>query len=226
MALIVLAALAGLAAFGHAQKDSVLQFPAEMTIQRGHSTALRCNFSTSLTNPYIFWYQQRQTAVPQMLLQECHKWKPQVDSGRFSSSLSVEDSQVVLHVRDAELQDSAAYFCALSPQWCPQHAAAHRNMGGAMHGSAFGRLIESEVEHEPSAKADKRIDTADTEPGNAEIPFWLDRSQAEGIYAGSSTRSDHAVLFDPEKAQDWNALSINVVQALALDVFKTRLDTA
>ncbi|XP_055663041.1 T cell receptor alpha chain MC.7.G5-like isoform X3 [Falco peregrinus] len=115
MALIVLAALAGLAAFGHAQKDSVLQFPAEMTIQRGHSTALRCNFSTSSASSYIFWYQQRQTQSPQMLLQGVYKWKPQVDSGRFSSSLSVETSQVVLHVRDAELQDSAAYFCALSP---------------------------------------------------------------------------------------------------------------
>ena len=122
---------------GRAQKDSVLQFPAEMTIQSGHSTALRCNFSTSDSNPYIFWYQQRQNQSPQMLLQGVYKWKPQVDSGRFSSSLSVETSQVVLHVRDAELQDSAAYFCALSPQWCPQHAAAHRNMGGAVRGRSL-----------------------------------------------------------------------------------------
>ncbi|XP_055659699.1 uncharacterized protein LOC129784444 [Falco peregrinus] len=41
----------------------------EMTIQRGHSTALRCNFSTSSASSYIFWYQQRQTQSPQMLLQ-------------------------------------------------------------------------------------------------------------------------------------------------------------
>ncbi|XP_051496541.1 T cell receptor alpha chain MC.7.G5-like [Apus apus] len=114
MVLIFLAALVALTDFGHAQKDSVLQFPAEMTIQVGHNTTLHCYFSTSYSNPYIFWYQQRQTQSPQMLLQ-VDRWKPQMDSGRFSSVLSAEDSQVLLHVQDAELQDSAAYFCALSP---------------------------------------------------------------------------------------------------------------
>lgn len=103
---------------GHAQKDSVLQFPAEMTIQAGESTALHCNFSTSYTNSYIYWYQQRHSQSPQMLLQ-VNKWKSQVDSGRFSSTLTVETSQVLLNVQDAELQDSAAYFCALSTHWCP-----------------------------------------------------------------------------------------------------------
>ena len=82
---------------GHAQKDSVLQFPAEMTVQAGHSTALYCNFSTSYANPYISWYQQRQSQPPQMLLW-VWKWKPQVDSGRFSSVLSAQDSQVLLRV--------------------------------------------------------------------------------------------------------------------------------
>ncbi|XP_054657041.1 uncharacterized protein LOC129195235 [Grus americana] len=119
MVLIFLAALVELADFGHAQKDSVLQFPAEMTIQVGHNATLHCNFSTSYSNPYMFWYQQCQTQSPQMLLR-VDKWKPQVDSGRFSSTLSVETSQVFLHVRDAELQDGTAYFCALSPQQCPQ----------------------------------------------------------------------------------------------------------
>ena len=121
---------------GHAQKDSVLQFPAEMTIQVGHNATLHCNFSTSDPNPYMFWYQQCQTQSPQMLLR-VDKWKPQVDSGRFSSTLSVETSQVFLHVRDAELQDGTAYFCALSPQWCPQYAALHRNVGHALRGTSL-----------------------------------------------------------------------------------------
>uniref|UniRef100_A0A8C3PNN2 Ig-like domain-containing protein n=1 Tax=Calidris pygmaea TaxID=425635 RepID=A0A8C3PNN2_9CHAR len=107
-----LKALSGLT--GHAQKDSVLQFPPEMTIQAGHNATLNCNFSTSSYVPSIFWYQQHQTQSPQMLLR-VDKVKPRVDSGRFYSAMSVETSQVFLHVRDAELQDSAAYFCALSP---------------------------------------------------------------------------------------------------------------
>ncbi|XP_074973444.1 T cell receptor alpha chain MC.7.G5-like [Phalacrocorax aristotelis] len=114
MVLIFLAALVELADFGHAQRDTVLQFPAKMTIQEGHNATLHCNFSTSYSNPYIFWYQQRQTQSPQVLLR-LDKWKPEVHSGRFSSKLSAEDSQVSLDVQGAELQDSAAYFCALSP---------------------------------------------------------------------------------------------------------------
>uniref|UniRef100_A0A663F523 Ig-like domain-containing protein n=1 Tax=Aquila chrysaetos chrysaetos TaxID=223781 RepID=A0A663F523_AQUCH len=121
---------------GHAQKDSVLQFPAEMTVQAGESTALHCNFSTSYRNPYIYWYQQRQSQSPQMLLQ-VDKWKSRVDSGRFSSTLTVETSQVLLNVRDAELQDSATYFCALSPHWCPQLAGLHRIVGGALRSSSL-----------------------------------------------------------------------------------------
>ncbi|KAK2518903.1 hypothetical protein Q9233_012308 [Columba guinea] len=68
MVLIFLAALVELVDFGHAQKDSVLQFPVEMTIQVGHSTAVHCNFSTGDSNPYIYWYQQRHIQPPQMLL--------------------------------------------------------------------------------------------------------------------------------------------------------------
>uniref|UniRef100_A0A8C3J7R4 Ig-like domain-containing protein n=1 Tax=Calidris pygmaea TaxID=425635 RepID=A0A8C3J7R4_9CHAR len=103
----------GHCAGSHAQKDSVLQFPPEMTIQAGHNATLHCNFSTTDSNPYIFWYQQHQSQSPQRLLW-VYKAKPQVDSGRFFSAMSVATSQVVLHVRDAELQDSAAYFCALT----------------------------------------------------------------------------------------------------------------
>uniref|UniRef100_A0A8C3JT76 Ig-like domain-containing protein n=1 Tax=Calidris pygmaea TaxID=425635 RepID=A0A8C3JT76_9CHAR len=108
--LLNLKALSGLT--GHAQKDSVLQFPPETTIQAGHNATLHCNFSTSSSGPYIFWYQQHQTQSPCMLLR-VDKWKPRVDSGRFFSSMS----------------DSAAYFCALSPHWCPQLAAVHRKVG-------------------------------------------------------------------------------------------------
>uniref|UniRef100_A0A8C4JZ54 Ig-like domain-containing protein n=1 Tax=Dromaius novaehollandiae TaxID=8790 RepID=A0A8C4JZ54_DRONO len=71
---------------GHGQKDAVLQFPPEMTIQAGHSAALHCNFSTSDPYAYIFWYQQCLTQSPEMLL--CvDRCRPCVDSGRFSCLL-------------------------------------------------------------------------------------------------------------------------------------------
>nr|XP_038024829.1 uncharacterized protein LOC119713036 isoform X1 [Anas platyrhynchos] len=55
---------------GHAQKDSVVQFAQETAIQVGHNATLHCNFSTSTSTPYIFWYQQRLTQSPQFLLQK------------------------------------------------------------------------------------------------------------------------------------------------------------
>lgn len=76
---------------GHAQKDSVLQLPPERTIKAGHSTTLHCNFSTSHPSPYLYWYQQLPNQSPQMLLRGS-KYKACVDSGRFSSMLSAEDS--------------------------------------------------------------------------------------------------------------------------------------
>lgn len=112
---------------GHAQKDSVLQFAQETTIQVGHNATLHCNFSTSSSAFYIFWYQQRPTQSPQFLLQ-VSKFKPHVHSGRISSVLSMENSQVLLHVQDAKLQDSAVYLCALKPHWCLQHAALYRKV--------------------------------------------------------------------------------------------------
>ena len=116
---------------GHAQKDSVLRFPAEMCIQVGHSTTLHCNFSSSYADPYICWYQQHQTQSPKMLL-GVSKYRADMDSGWFSCVLSTEDSQELLHVRDAELQVSTVYFCALSPHWCSQLAVEHRNVVGAL----------------------------------------------------------------------------------------------
>lgn len=105
----------------------MLQFAQETTIQVGHNATLHCNFSTSSSAFYIFWYQQRPTQSPQFLLQ-VSKSKPHVHSGRISSVLSMENSQVLLHVQDAKLQDSAVYLCALSPHWCVQHAALYRKV--------------------------------------------------------------------------------------------------
>ena len=54
------------------------------------------------------------------------KYKARVDSGNFSSVLSAEDSQVLLCVGNAELQDSALCLCVPIPHLCPQCAALRR----------------------------------------------------------------------------------------------------
>uniref|UniRef100_A0A8C3C7E8 Ig-like domain-containing protein n=1 Tax=Cairina moschata TaxID=8855 RepID=A0A8C3C7E8_CAIMO len=112
---------------GHAQKDTMLQFPEETTIQVGYNATLHCNFSTSFSTFSVIWYQQHLNQSPQFLLW-VSTYKFREDSGRFSSVLSMENSQVLLHLQDAKLQDSAVYLCALSPHWCPQLAALYRKV--------------------------------------------------------------------------------------------------
>lgn len=112
---------------GHAQKDSVLQYPLEIAIQTGHDTSLHCNFSTSSSVFYINWYQQHLTQPPQLLLW-MNAFRPRMSSGRFSSVLSMENSHVLLHVQDVKFQHRAVYFCALSTHWCLQHAAMYRKV--------------------------------------------------------------------------------------------------
>lgn len=127
MVLLFLTALMGLLDIGHAQKDSVLQYPLEIAIQTGHDTSLHCNFSTSSSVFYINWYQQHLTQPPQLLLW-VNAFRPRMSSGRFSSVLSMENSHVLLHVQDVKFQHRAVYFCALSTHWCLQHAAMYRKM--------------------------------------------------------------------------------------------------
>uniref|UniRef100_A0A8D0FJ45 Uncharacterized protein n=1 Tax=Strix occidentalis caurina TaxID=311401 RepID=A0A8D0FJ45_STROC len=107
------------------QKDSVLQSPPERAIQAGHNTTLYFDFSTSYSNPDTYWHQQLPNQSPPMLL-GLSEYKARVDSGRFSSVLSAEVSQVLLCVGNAELQDSALCLCVLSPHLCPQCAALCR----------------------------------------------------------------------------------------------------
>uniref|UniRef100_A0A8C3KRT1 Ig-like domain-containing protein n=1 Tax=Calidris pygmaea TaxID=425635 RepID=A0A8C3KRT1_9CHAR len=107
---------------------TVTQKEGQVTVKQRDTFQTTCTYQSSYS-PFLFWYQQRKGQGPQLVLLEVYQGKPQVDSGRFFSAMSVATSQVVLHVRDAELQDSAAYFCALSPHWCPQLAAVHRKVG-------------------------------------------------------------------------------------------------
>uniref|UniRef100_A0A8C9FQU6 Immunoglobulin V-set domain-containing protein n=1 Tax=Pavo cristatus TaxID=9049 RepID=A0A8C9FQU6_PAVCR len=88
---------------------------------------LHCNFSTSSSVFYIFWYQQHLTQSPQLLLW-VNAFRPHMSSGRFSSVLSMENSHVLLHVQDVRFQHRAVYFCALSTHWCLQRAAAYRKV--------------------------------------------------------------------------------------------------
>ena len=56
------------------------------------------------------------------------KWKPRVNSERFSSVLSVENSQMLFHVRDAKLQDGTS--CP-SPEatWLPSACSITQKEG-------------------------------------------------------------------------------------------------
>ncbi|XP_037239734.1 uncharacterized protein LOC119146333 [Falco rusticolus] len=174
------AGLAGLAALllvavGRAQ---VQQEPsAETTEDTG--IAINCSHPSIQNYDFIYWYRQLPGRGPAFITSG-HKGSREVQDPPGRMSVAADRRSSALWLARPRRRDAAVYYCAVGDTGLGAGAAAghepRRPGPGVCVGDAWislWQLIESEVEHEPSAKADKRIDTADTEP----------------------------VLFDPEKAQ-------------------------
>uniref|UniRef100_A0A8C4P8U9 TVA4 protein n=1 Tax=Dromaius novaehollandiae TaxID=8790 RepID=A0A8C4P8U9_DRONO len=73
-------------------KAQVQQEPSAETTE-GTGINITCSHPNIRSYEYIYWYRQLPgRAQPPKLLLQVGKWKPQAESGRFSSSLSVENS--------------------------------------------------------------------------------------------------------------------------------------
>uniref|UniRef100_A0A8D2L8M5 Ig-like domain-containing protein n=1 Tax=Varanus komodoensis TaxID=61221 RepID=A0A8D2L8M5_VARKO len=98
------------------QTDSVTQSPSQKIIQEGQDVTLDCSFTTSDSDPYLYWYRQEVNKAPQMILhaRKDNAKKNRFVSGKFSTVLFLNNKTVPLTVEGASLQDGAAYYCALS----------------------------------------------------------------------------------------------------------------
>jgi len=77
---------------------------------------LNCTFTTTSTQPYLFWYVQRANDIPKYILRRDKFGIGENGTEfqeRFHSELS--SNSVPLMIKDVSVSDSAVYYCALRP---------------------------------------------------------------------------------------------------------------
>uniref|UniRef100_A0A8C9ZPW1 Ig-like domain-containing protein n=1 Tax=Sander lucioperca TaxID=283035 RepID=A0A8C9ZPW1_SANLU len=90
----------------------------DVTATEGEAVTLGCQYNSSSTTDYLFWYKQDGNNSPKFIL-----IRVQGDEGntadefreRFSSTLNSKLKSVPLKIQKLQLSDSAVYYCALRP---------------------------------------------------------------------------------------------------------------
>ncbi|PIO16371.1 hypothetical protein AB205_0192340 [Aquarana catesbeiana] len=83
----------------------------------GETIKLSCNYSTSDTAPYLFWYRQYPHQIQYILMHGAKGYSnfknnnTELEPGKFQSETS--DTHTTLTIHDLSVSDSAVYLCAL-----------------------------------------------------------------------------------------------------------------
>uniref|UniRef100_H3AQB2 Ig-like domain-containing protein n=1 Tax=Latimeria chalumnae TaxID=7897 RepID=H3AQB2_LATCH len=99
------------------KEDSVNQLEVEQVVFEGKTTIINCSFTTAQAYPYLFWYVQYVNEAPQYLLRRDRNSEDNAPrfKDRFSATLDNEKKTVPLLINNAQIFDSAVYYCALRP---------------------------------------------------------------------------------------------------------------
>ncbi|CAI9619121.1 unnamed protein product [Staurois parvus] len=87
-----------------------------MSTDAGKTVMLKCNYSTSSNEPYLFWYKQYANQMQYILYRGAKSMSfmrhdGNFKTGKFQSETS--ESTTILTIYDMTVSDSAVYFCAL-----------------------------------------------------------------------------------------------------------------
>uniref|UniRef100_A0A673GB15 Ig-like domain-containing protein n=1 Tax=Sinocyclocheilus rhinocerous TaxID=307959 RepID=A0A673GB15_9TELE len=97
-------------------QDRVEQSFREITTSERDQVIVRCNYTTTDTNPYLFWYQQLPNRSPTFILNKFTFGEGNTEPDfkkRFSATLDSTSRTVPLMIKDVRVSDSAVYYCAL-----------------------------------------------------------------------------------------------------------------
>uniref|UniRef100_A0A671WGP7 Ig-like domain-containing protein n=1 Tax=Sparus aurata TaxID=8175 RepID=A0A671WGP7_SPAAU len=100
----------------HTQQDNVLQPEGDVTAAEGEAVTLDCQYNSSSSNDYLFWYKQDGDNSPKFILSRFKIGTGNTEDGykeRFSSTLNPTLRSVPLKIQKLQLSDSAVYYCAL-----------------------------------------------------------------------------------------------------------------
>uniref|UniRef100_A0A8C4GJX5 Ig-like domain-containing protein n=1 Tax=Dicentrarchus labrax TaxID=13489 RepID=A0A8C4GJX5_DICLA len=116
---------------GVTQRDNVLQPKGDVTATEGEEVTLDCQYNSSSTSNYLFWYKQDGNNSPKFILSRIQR-----DEGttadefkeRFSSTLDSTSRSVPLKIQKLQLSDSAVYYCALRPTVTGNTKTLYKNL--------------------------------------------------------------------------------------------------
>ncbi len=112
-------------------QDRVDQPLREMSAYKGDPVTLLCNYSTTATNAYIFWYKQLPNRSPTFVLNKFTFGEGTTEPDfkkRFSATLNSTSKTVPLMIEDVRVSDSAVYYCALRPTVTGNTTTLYKNL--------------------------------------------------------------------------------------------------
>uniref|UniRef100_A0A671TYZ4 Ig-like domain-containing protein n=1 Tax=Sparus aurata TaxID=8175 RepID=A0A671TYZ4_SPAAU len=115
----------------HSQQDNVLQPEGDVTAAEGEAVTLDCQYNSSSTDYYLFWYKQDGDNSPKFILSRFKIGTGNTEDGykeRFSSTLNPTLRSVPLKIQKLQLSDSAVYYCALQPTVTGNTKTLYKNL--------------------------------------------------------------------------------------------------
>uniref|UniRef100_A0A672PZZ2 Ig-like domain-containing protein n=1 Tax=Sinocyclocheilus grahami TaxID=75366 RepID=A0A672PZZ2_SINGR len=105
----------------------------QLHILQFNPVTLRCNYSTTTTNAYLFWYKQLSNRSPTFILNKYSFSEGITEADinkRFSATLDSTSRRVPLTIQDVRVSDSAVYYCALQPTSTTSHTSTELTITG------------------------------------------------------------------------------------------------
>ncbi|ERE87116.1 programmed cell death protein 1 [Cricetulus griseus] len=94
----------------------VEQNPSALSLHEGTNSTLTCKFSTAVNA--VQWFQQNPRGS---LINLFYMVLGTKENGRLTATFDSKELYSTLHIRDAQLEDSGTYLCAVRAQ-CSQQA--------------------------------------------------------------------------------------------------------
>ncbi|KAG1934809.1 hypothetical protein F2P79_019575 [Pimephales promelas] len=113
-------------------QDNVEQPSGEMIANEQDQITLLCNYATTATNAYLYWYKQLSNRSPTFILSEFSFGKGTTEDKfkkRFSATLNSTSKTVPLTIQDdVSVSDSAVYYCALATTVTGNTSTLYKNL--------------------------------------------------------------------------------------------------
>lgn len=89
-----------------------MQTEGPVTLLEGTSMILNCNYQTTYSSPFLFWYVQYLNKAPQLLLKSSTD-NQKVENQGFHAELMKSNNSFHLEKSSFQMSDLAVYYCAV-----------------------------------------------------------------------------------------------------------------